>query len=143
MTLVWSEELSIGNALIDTDHKNLILKTNDVVQAIKSRDASELMMAFDQLESSLNTHFVNEEKVAHAIHFSFEKNEADHKSILAILKRIKGAVASMIAHKGAMTEDAVDHYSEFLCDWLTNHVINEDMLLKPALKEYPYDYTPD
>ena len=143
MALVWSEELSIGNALIDADHKNLILRTNDVVQTIKSRDTPSLMMAFDQLETSLNRHFINEKKVAHAIHFSFEKNEADHKSVLAILERIKGAVASMIADKGTITEDAVDHYSEFLCDWLTNHVINEDMLLKPALKEYPYDYTPD
>ena len=142
MKLEWSDDLSVGNARIDADHRDLILKTNDVVQAIDSRDISALMHAFDLLEKSLSTHFANEEKIAHAIQFSFEQNESDHKNILKILNRIKEAVAAMVSSNGKMTEDAVDYYSEFLCDWLTNHVFNEDMLMKPALKAYPYDYIP-
>jgi len=142
MELEWSDDLSVGNARIDSDHKDLILKTNNVVQAIDSRDISALTHAFDLLEKSLIAHFAYEKKIAYAIGFCFEQNESDHKNILEILNRIKEAVATMVSSNSKMTEDAVDYYSELLCDWLTNHVFNEDILMKPALKAYPYDYIP-
>ena len=33
-------------------------------------------------------------------------------------------------------------YSELLSDWLSNHIIEEDILMKPMLQTYPYDFKP-
>jgi len=142
MALAWSEELSVGNAMIDSEHQNLIDMVNNVDRAIRARDSSALPQAFEQLEECLCAHFINEEKMAQAIKYPFINNEVEHKYVLKALRLIRDAVAAMAAPNGVWAEDAVEHYSEFLCDWLTNHVIREDMLMKPMLQTYPYDFNP-
>ena len=142
MVFAWSEQLSVGNAMMDSEHKNLICMVNNVVRAIRARDSSALPQAFEQLEECLRAHFVNEEKMAQAINFPFIQNELEHKYVLKSLHLISDAVASMAAKNGVWAEDAAEHYSEFLSDWLTNHVIREDMLMKPMLQTYPYDFKP-
>ncbi len=142
MTLAWSEELSVGNAMIDSEHKNLIVLVNNLEHAIRAGDRSALPQAFEQLEHHLCTHFINEEKIAQAIKFHFTSNQLEHISVLKSLRFIRDAVVSMPAHKGVLAEDVAEHYSHFLSNWLTNHVIKEDMLMKPMLQAHPYDFNP-
>ena len=142
MALVWSEELSVGNAMIDSEHKNLIGMVNNLERVIRARDGFAMPQAFDQLEEYLCAHFANEEKMAQAINFPFTQNEREHKYVLKSLHLIRNAVTAMAAKNGIWAEDAADHYPEFLNDWLTNHVTKEDMLMKPMLQTYPYDFSP-
>lgn len=140
MALSWSEELSVGNALIDTEHKDLIVKVNELLQAISTKEHAALQLAFERLENYALTHFANEEKIARSINLPFGQNSTEHKHFLEALSRIKKAVTSMSARNGGWAEDAAEHYSVFLCDWFANHIIKEDMLMKPALQAYPYDF---
>ena len=142
MALAWSEELSVGNAMIDSEHQNLIIMVNNIDRAIRAKDSSALPQAFEQLEECLCTHFANEEKMAQAITFPFTNNVLEHKYVLKSLHIIRDAISAMAAKNGVWAEDAAEHYSAFLGDWLTNHVLNEDMLMKPILQTYPYDFTP-
>lgn len=64
MELAWSEELSVGNAMIDSEHKDLIIIVNNVEHAIRARDSSALSRAFKLLEDHMRIHFTNEEKIA-------------------------------------------------------------------------------
>lgn len=139
MALAWTEDLSVGNVLIDSEHKNLIAMVNNLEHEIRASHRSALPHAFEQLEQYLIAHFANEEKMAQAINFPFNHNEQEHQHFLNALLLIKVAV---IGKRGGWAEDAVEHYSEYLNDWLTNHVINEDMLMKPALQTYSYDFNP-
>jgi len=142
MALAWSQEFSVGNAMIDSDHKSLIVMVNNLEHAIGARDRSALPHAFEQLEQNLCAHFANEEKLAHAIKFPFNHNELEHKYFLNMLYLIRDAVAAMSAQSGMWAEDAVEHYSELLSDWFTNHIVDEDMLLKPVLQTYSYEFNP-
>lgn len=142
MALAWTEDLSVGNVMIDSEHKNLIDMVNNVERVIRAKDSSALPHAFEQLEHHLCTHFENEEKMAQAIKFPFTNNLLEHKYVLKSLHLIRDAVTSMAAENGVWAEDAAAHYSEFLSDWLTNHVLTEDMLMKPMLQTYPYDFNP-
>jgi hemerythrin len=40
------------------------------------------------------------------------------------------------------TASSVDHFTAFLRDWLVNHVIKEDMLMKPVLKKQSPKFDP-
>lgn len=145
MTLVvWVEDFSVGNAMIDSDHKKMFGMVNNIVHAIRTRDHySTLPQAFKQLEYCLRAHFESEKKIAQAIGFPFSQNELQHKYALKALRLTRDAVAAMSAKNGMWSDEAAGHYSSLLSDWLTNHVLKEDMLMKPMLQTYPYDFNPN
>jgi len=136
----WKNELSVGNAMIDADHKKLIAMVNGVEAMIRARDNFALQLALEQLEHHLFVHFVNEEKVAQAVNFPFGHNKLQHQHILKEFQNMKN---ELIDKNGIWSDGAVEHYSHFLGDWMTDHVLNEDLLMKPVLQTYPYDFTPD
>lgn len=136
----WTDDLSVGNASIDADHKKLIVMVNGLETMIKARDGFALPQALEQLEHYLNVHFINEEKIAQAVNFPFGKNKLEHQYVLKEFQHMK---AELIAKNGAWSDGAAEHYSHFLSDWITDHVVKEDMLMKPVLQTYPYDFKPD
>lgn len=139
MGLAWTEHLSVGNAIIDSDHKKLIAMFNGAEYMIKKRDGFALAEAFDQIEHWLRIHFANEEMIAQAVKFPFTKNNPKHEHALKAICRMRDAIAGW---DGVWDGNAAEQYSEFLSDWLAHHVIMEDMLMKSALQIYPYDFKP-
>jgi len=139
MEVAWTKELSIGNAVIDSEHQNLIVMIGHIESMIKANDAPSLSQELEQLERSLCIHFINEEKLAKAINFPFEQNKQEHKFVLKEFQRMK---EELLSRKGSWTGSAATHYSNFLSDWLTGHVMREDMLMKPALQKYDYKFWP-
>ena len=135
----WVNELSVGNAVIDIDHKMLIVMVNGVEAMIRARDSFALPQALEQLEDNLNAHFAREEKIAQAINFPFGKNKMEHQYVLKEFQNMKD---ELIAKDGIWSDGAAEHFSHFLSDWITDHVLNEDMLMKPVLQTYPYDFNP-
>ena len=136
----WSDALSVGNEVIDNDHKKLIVMVNGVEAMIKARDSFALPQALEQLEHYLYVHFVIEEKIAQAVNFPFGKNKMEHEYVLKEFQNMK---SELIAREGMWSDGATEHYSHFLSDWIADHVLNEDMLLKPVLQTYPYDFKAD
>jgi len=136
----WTDELSVGNATIDTEHKNLIVMVNGLEAMIKARDSFALPQAFEQLEHYLCIHFTDEEDIARAIKFPFAKNKQEHQYVLKEFQHMKN---ELVAKNGIWSDGAAEHYSNFLSNWITEHVLNEDMLMKPELKNYQYDFKPE
>ena len=136
----WTDDLSVGNASIDADHKKLIVMVNGLETMIKARDSFALPQALEQLEHHLYMHFLNEEKIAQAVNFPFDQNKLEHQYVLKEFQHMKG---ELIAKNGIWSDGAAEHYSHFLSDWITDHVVKEDMLMKPVLQTYPYDFKPD
>ncbi|MDO8813424.1 MAG: hypothetical protein Q7J38_15520 [Gallionella sp.] len=60
--LSWTNELSVGNAVIDAEHKNLINMVNDIVDAIRARDHDDLEQAFEMLDDWISVHFLMKKK---------------------------------------------------------------------------------
>ena len=140
MELVWTEELSVGNAFIDSEHRNLIGMVNDISLGIKNRDGSALPQAFRLLEHWLCTHYVNEEKIARAVKFPFAQHKLAQQHSLKELQYMRNELA---AKDGLWSDSAVEHFTCSLKNWLIDgHIVNLDMPMKPVLQNYDYTFWP-
>lgn len=140
MELAWEEGLSVGNAMIDSDHKHLLVVINNVEHAIRAKDSIGLSREFKLLEELMRIHFTNEEKIAQAVNFPFTNNKLEHYYMLKVLQQIGD---ELDAKNGILSEEATEHFSNFLNDFITEHIRKEDMLMKPVLQTYPYNFKPD
>lgn len=141
MLMEWTEQLSVGNEAIDSEHKNLISLTNDVIRAIKARESSGLARAFEQLEHWLCLHFANEEKMAQSINFDFSNHQLAQHYVLSELRFLKGL---LVARNCLWFDGAVEHSTRFLKSWMIDdHIVRLDMRMKPALQTRPYGFKID
>ena len=110
METAWTNQLSVGNAMIDSEHQNLIVMIDRIESMIRAKDAASLPQELEQFERYLCVHFINEEKLAQAVSFPFEKNKQEHQFVLKEFQRMKD---ELLAKKGAWTDDAAKHYFQF------------------------------
>lgn len=139
MELVWTAQLSVGNGMIDSEHKDLFGKINDVERAIRARDRVALPQSFKLLEDSVRIHFANEEMLAHKIGFPFVHNKMEHQYVQKEFLLMRD---ELLNQNGMWSESAAEHYSYFLSEWMVQHILNEDMQMKPILEAHPYDFKP-
>jgi hemerythrin len=137
MGLLWREQLSVGNDLIDNDHKQLIDIINTANQSLQAMSRAGLLTALDQLNKYSRLHFSLEEKIAQAVGYpSMGPLHTSHEELLNKLGQIAAEIGE---HWDA---PAAEHFGKFLREWLINHVIKEDMLLKPYLKKFSPRFDP-
>ncbi|HEU0233702.1 MAG TPA: hemerythrin domain-containing protein [Gallionella sp.] len=140
MELAWTEKLSVGNAIIDSEHRNLIGIVNDVSLGIKTRDGSSLSQAFKLLEHWLCTHFANEEKIAQAVNFPFAQHKLAQQHSLKELQYMRDELE---AKDGMWSDSAVEHFTRSLKNWMIDrHIVNLDMQMKPVLQNHDYNFWP-
>jgi hemerythrin len=139
MSLAWTEQWSVGNSMIDSDHRNLVDLVNNVEQALRRGNRLALSQAFKQLWDSVAMHCVNEERIAKAVNFPLDKHKLTHQYLQDELQYIRDELEDKC---GAWSEGAVEHFTRFLGDWLMEHVTREDVLMKPVLQTHPYDFVP-
>lgn len=139
MKLVWTKQMSVGNAVIDSDHKNMIALVNGIEREISARNHPVISQAFELLKGWLCVHFANEERIARAADLDFlECRQAQQHS----LKELQYLRDDLVAKKGIWSESAVKHYSGFLRLWMTEHIIKVDMPMKPVLQALDYLFWP-
>ncbi len=139
MALEWTEQLSVGNALIDTEHENLIDMINSVEHALRAGDQPALLSSFKRLADGVRLHFMTEEKIAQAIRFPFDHHHGAHQYLQKELQYMR---EELEAKSGMWSEGAVEHFSRMLGSWMMDHIAGEDMMLKPALQACSYDFAP-
>lgn len=139
MGLKWSEQLSVGNAMIDSDHKNLIIVINRVEDAIRAGDRIALSKAFELLDAYMQIHTQNEEKIAEAVNYPFAQDKLAQKQLMDEMKYMIYKLESIYS---AWPNNILEMYSRFLADWMTDHIVKTNMQMKPALQTHPYDFIP-
>lgn len=138
MALTWTEQLSVGNASIDSEHRNLIGMVNSIEHALRAGNQHALLHAFKLLTDCTRLHFMNEEKIAQAAEFPVEQHKQAHRYLQRELQYFR---EELEAKGGMWSPGAVDHFSRMLGNWLMDHLSKEDELLKPVLLARPYDFT--
>lgn len=139
MGLKWSEYLSVGNAMIDSDHKNLLVVINRLEDAIRARDRESLTKAFELLETYMHIHTQNEEKIAEAVNYPFAQ---DKLAQLQMMDEMKYMINKLESIFGAWPDNIQEMYSRFLADWMNDHILKTNKQMKPVLQAYPYDFIP-
>ncbi|MDO9005003.1 MAG: bacteriohemerythrin [Aquabacterium sp.] len=134
MALVWREQLSVGNEVIDSDHRYLIDIVNRIEESLGNKNRKELIAGVDSLGNYSQQHFVREEKIALAAGYKQVPNLSEsHAALLVKLEQVKRDVEAMGQEWSAETAKAL---TSLLRDWLIDHVIKEDLLMKPTLQKH-------
>jgi hemerythrin-like metal-binding protein len=140
MGSAWKNQWSVGNAIIDAEHRNLLDMAYNIESLIRTESLSTIAHELEQFEYWLCDHFENEEEIAVAIDFDFSNNGLEHQNLLEEFHRMKDELMSC---GNTLPDIAAKRYSHFLDEWLVIHIINEDMLMKPMLQARAYDFIPD
>lgn len=140
MSLEWREQLSVGNGVIDSDHKRLIGLINSVELALKGKDWDALSGALEQLSQYGQDHFAREEMIAKAA--GYGKCIRLRQEHVLLSKELMRAKCELEGMHGEWSEAVIKNFTQLLRRWLIDHVIKEDMLLKPVLQAHPYDFNP-
>lgn len=144
MGSAWKNLWSVGNAIIDSEHRNLLEMAYNIESMIMTkgaeRDIPAIMRELEQFEYWLCDHFENEEEIALAADYDFAKNRLEHQNLLKEFQQMKDG---LISNSNGLSENAAKRYSHFLDEWLVVHIVEEDMLMKPVLQAHSYDFIPD
>ncbi|MBF0175402.1 MAG: hemerythrin family protein [Magnetococcales bacterium] len=120
MNIEWSDEMSVGVASIDADHKKLVGLVNDLFSAffIGVGDDAVTTVLTEVIDYTQH-HFAREEDFLRThgsatLAFHAEEHRKLTEQVLAISRQ--GA--------SALSEDVL----LFLRDWLTHHILGTDMV---------------
>lgn len=133
MTILWRPAMAIGDDTVDTDHQHLVDLINTVELTLHASEGeASLAGALDALSVYTKEHFEREETLMRVIGYQrlAEHREAHHKlrsRLVEIRRHIEEAKATVAP------PHEVQKLLDLLRSWLLDHVIKEDMLLKPAL----------
>lgn len=139
MALAWTEQLSVGNALIDSEHKKMIGMVNTIEEALRAGNQPALSSTLRRLAECVRQHFVNEESIAQAAEFPLDHHKGVHEYLQRELQYLRDELE---AKSGLWSDGAVEHFSRMLGNWILDHIAGEDMQLKPVLLKLPYDFSP-
>lgn len=129
-TIEWRDEMSVGVAQLDDDHKGLISIINRLGEAINGdeRDKGALGPAFRALRQYMKIHFAREEEAMRAAHYpGVDAHRPQHKDFIEEINDMAGRFEA-----GNDTQ-LLDDLTVYLRDWLVNHIMLEDMAYKPYL----------
>ena len=133
MSLVWREQLSVANDVIDSDHRYLIDIINRVEQSLATRNRKDLSVALDSLSKYAKEHFAREEKIADAAGYEQVPHLSEaHKVLITELDQAKAEFSQMGQDWSA---EVADRFVKLLRSWLIDHVVKEDLLMKPVLQK--------
>jgi len=131
MTIVWRDQMSVGDAAVDNDHRYLISLINSFQTSIQTFDTpANLLVALNQLGEYAKKHFIREENLQESIGYpGVESHRGIHGQLLLQLNDLIKKVGSQDSlEKAGMTKQ---QFIDFLRHWLIDHVIKEDLLFKP------------
>lgn len=140
MGFAWREQLSVGNDVIDSDHKYLVDLINQVETVLRSKNSTALSEVLDNLSKYALLHFAREEEIAQAAGYTgVSQLHHSHQELTRQLDEIK---EEMILSQMDPPSAAVEHFVSFLRRWLVEHVIKEDLLMKNTLKRFSPRFDP-
>ncbi|MDR1959689.1 MAG: hemerythrin family protein [Planctomycetaceae bacterium] len=132
MAYTWSKELETGNSVIDSQHQQLIMAINDLLNACSSGKGRDLLnKTLDFLSFYTAKHFADEEKLQLTYNYP---DYANHKKLHEGFKIFVNELAVKMKVEGPTT-DLVRKVSFGVGDWLINHIKKEDTKVAVHIKK--------
>ncbi len=140
-TIHWRDDMSVGVAQLDDDHKGLIAILNRLGHAlhgdavngeggVPSRDDQRtvLTLGLRALESYMKVHFAREERAMQVGGFpGLDGHKPQHRDFIEEMTEMTNRFEA-----GGDT-DLLEDLVLYLRDWLIHHIMVEDMTYKPYL----------
>lgn len=114
----WINEYSVGNDLMDTQHKVLFSLINDFFMD----DGKEtIQLTFEKISKYIKLHFKSEEKLLKEINYpKCSEHIQKHRALADKFGQIKQKL-------NTYNPEEYDKIALFLYRWLANHILKEDM----------------
>ena len=139
MAIAWRDQMSIDQGIIDADHKSLIDLVN-TVDAVPPGPAMQRDIAaiLDRLNAYTRVHCRREERLQAAMHFI---NESAHGLYHASVMRDLDALRAQSKRRmrGRQVLAFQRRVSVALHDWLIDHIVRSDSLMKPFITQLRTD----
>jgi hemerythrin len=131
----WTEKLATGIATIDSQHKELFKRINNLVIAIKQqRCRSEIDGIITFLDDYARVHFSEEEKHMHETNYGgLEEQQRSHKEYLTALAELKEQ-ASLPRIQGS-SYDLSATTNQVVVDWIVAHIMKLDRKFGEYLRQ--------
>jgi hemerythrin len=136
----WNEKLSIGINTIDSQHRELFKRINNLVNAIKQhRCKEEIDGTIKFLEDYARVHFAEEERHMRETGYAgLAEQQEEHKKYLAALAELK-AQASRPRVKGS-SYDLSATTNQVVVDWIVDHIMKTDMIFGEYIRHRDKGY---
>ncbi len=136
----WTDRLATGIRTIDSQHKELFKRINNLVTAIKQqRCKSEIDDVIKFLDDYARIHFSEEEKHMRETHYDgLAEQIEDHKKYLEALAELK-AQASLPRIQGS-SYDLSAATNQVVVDWIVAHIMKLDKKFGDYLKRQGKEY---
>ena len=130
----WTEKLTVGIDTIDSQHRELFKRINNLVQAIKEhRCKNEIDGTIKFLDDYARVHFAEEEKrMQETAYPGLEEQQQEHIRYLQALNELKEQ-ASLPRVQGS-SYDLSATTNQVIVDWIVDHIIKVDMKFGEYLK---------
>jgi len=130
----WSDTLAVGVATIDSQHKELFKRINNLVLAIKEhRCKSEIDGTLKFLDDYARIHFAEEEMHMKETRYAgYEEQVEAHRKYLGALAELK-AEAALPRVTGSSYELSATT-NQVIVDWIVDHIMKLDMRFGAYLK---------
>lgn len=131
MAYIFTKDLETGNALIDSEHRQLFDAVNQLLAACaagKGRAGLESTMKF--LQDYTAKHFGDEEKLQIQSQYP---DYVNHKRYHDDFKRVVAGICAKLAKEGP-TVALVGEVNSAIGGWLVNHIKKEDRKVAAHLK---------
>ncbi len=132
MKIEWSDSLSTGHSIIDSQHKELINRVNMLLRAMSvGKGRSELDNTVKFIEEYVAEHFSTEEKLMDAYGYKDSpSHKAEHKKLVDDFTAQKEKFST----EGTNSLEVIKTYNR-LTEWVKNHIMTTDMKLAEFLKK--------
>ncbi len=123
----WSEKLAVGITTIDSQHRELFKRINNLVTAIKQhRCKAEIDGTLKFLDDYARVHFAEEERHMRETGYpGTAEQHAQHKKYLESLAQLK-AEAALPRVQGS-SYDLSATTNQVVVDWIVDHIMKADM----------------
>lgn len=137
MGLEWKDQLSVGNDVIDADHKMLIDIINDTKRHLRDEHQHQVIGSLQRLYQYLKGHCATEEAIANALHYPHLSRL--HMCHEELLKTLEGVMREL---SDEPTPASLEKFDGFIRNWLINDVIQENTAMKPLLAKHSPRFDP-
>lgn len=130
MSSALAERMDNKEPVVNFDHRTLMEMVDDVVDILKSKTdwnlrKMSLRRAFVRLSLYIAAHFARKEKIALEDRIPFDEHKRAHQYMQRELQHFMEELESL---EGCWSEEAVEHYADFLWNWLLEYVSIDDVV---------------
>ncbi|HEX8950119.1 MAG TPA: bacteriohemerythrin [Dissulfurispiraceae bacterium] len=124
----WSEDLSVGVRKIDEQHKELFLRINGLVEAIKQHTCKYAIGDVVKfLEDYILFHFGEEEKYMQEHHYpGYTAHKAQHERFIRSFGELKEELPKLEGGSKPGSYDLSVQTNQVVVDWILEHISRVD-----------------